>query len=336
MKVIKILVIIIAVVIIAMLIFLPSTFDVKRTIVIKAPVEIVFNQINDLKKWTAWSPWEKMDSNMIKTYSDKTVGLNAQFSWVSENPKVGIGSMEITEVIEKEKISTSITNEAGDVVSGGFTFETNGDETKVDWGMYSEYSTFQLQSRFFALIFKSILEETFDQGLSSLKDVAESIEVIPYSLTISEMNLEDKFIIAIKDSSSTDHEEISGVFAKSYGEIWALLAENKIKPTGSAISVAHNWSPEENKYVFEAAFPIGTNKIKTKNNIYVRQLNGGKHVVGEQLGPYSELEKSYESIMKYIEENSLEIAGYPYEEYINTPNDTKPADLKTLIYFPVK
>jgi len=335
MKFLKTLAIIIAVIFIGMLLFLPSKFDIKKSVVIDAPVDVVFAQVVDLKNWTAWSPWEKLDPNMNKTYSENTVGLNAKMEWTSEMQEVGNGSMVLSEVEDNKKIITTMTMEGEDGGNGGFDFEEVEEGTKITWYMYQEYSTFQLASRFFTLLFESMVAEQFVNGLNDIKEIAENIEVVPYSLSIKEMETEDQFIIAIKDSSSTKSEEISAAFGKCFVEIMGFLSENEITPSGMPLSIANEWNPENNKYVFEVGMPIISDKVKTKDNIYVRTLKGGSMVVGEQIGSYSGAEKSYNSIMEYISENGLETIGFPYEVYANDPGEVPEAELKTLIYFPV-
>lgn len=45
-------------------------------------MEKVFALIEDLRAWNAWSPWEKLDPTMKKTYGGPTSGRGpAQFFW---------------------------------------------------------------------------------------------------------------------------------------------------------------------------------------------------------------------------------------------------------------
>ena len=48
----------------------PSAFRVERTVTIAAPASVVFSHIADVHLWTAWSPYEKMDPDARKTYTD--------------------------------------------------------------------------------------------------------------------------------------------------------------------------------------------------------------------------------------------------------------------------
>ena len=45
----------------------PDSFRVQRTVLINAPPDKIFPLINDIKAWTAWSPYEKKDPAMKRT-----------------------------------------------------------------------------------------------------------------------------------------------------------------------------------------------------------------------------------------------------------------------------
>ena len=88
-----------AVVIVVFLIVIalqPSTYSVTRSATIAAAPEAVFPHVNELKKWAAWNPWEKIDPNMKLTYEGPEAGVGASYSWAGNN-EVGEGKMTITE-----------------------------------------------------------------------------------------------------------------------------------------------------------------------------------------------------------------------------------------------
>ena len=37
----------------------PTTMKVSRSIEVNAPVDRVFDQVNDLRNWEKWSPWKE-------------------------------------------------------------------------------------------------------------------------------------------------------------------------------------------------------------------------------------------------------------------------------------
>src|SRR5438067_1402180 len=99
LKAIVVILLILAVAIVAVLVIAatkPDTFRVQRTIGIKAPPDKVFALINDLRGWSAWSPYEKKDPNMKRTFGATTVGKGATYQWDGDK-NVGQGRMEIVE-----------------------------------------------------------------------------------------------------------------------------------------------------------------------------------------------------------------------------------------------
>ena len=63
----------------------PADFQVIRSTSITAPAEVVFGQVNDLKKWEAWNPWGKIDPAMKLTYEGPTAGVGAVYAWAGNN-----------------------------------------------------------------------------------------------------------------------------------------------------------------------------------------------------------------------------------------------------------
>lgn len=74
----------------------PDTFQVQRSIAINAPPERVYPLIADFRAWGAWSPWEKKDPALKRSFSGAEAGVGARYAWVGDK-NVGEGSMEIVE-----------------------------------------------------------------------------------------------------------------------------------------------------------------------------------------------------------------------------------------------
>jgi Polyketide cyclase / dehydrase and lipid transport. len=102
--------IVIVVLVAAVLLFAasrPDTFHVQRSASIKAPPEKVFALINDYRNWNAWSPWEKKDSALKRTFSATTSGKGATYAWEG-NKDVGQGRMEIAEAVAPSSITIKL------------------------------------------------------------------------------------------------------------------------------------------------------------------------------------------------------------------------------------
>jgi len=74
----------------------PNTFRVHRSMRIAAPPQVIVSHIDDFREWAAWSPYEKLDPSMQRTFSGPTKGVGAVYEWNGNN-KAGAGRMEIIE-----------------------------------------------------------------------------------------------------------------------------------------------------------------------------------------------------------------------------------------------
>lgn len=172
----KIIVIVIVVLVAVLLLFAatsPDTFSVVRTASIKAPPEKIFPLINDFHKWGSWSPWEKLDPTMKRTYSGPDSGKGSAYAWEG-NSKVGKGSMEITETAPPSRVVIKLDFEKpmeGHNVTN-FTLDGKGDSTIVTWDMHgpSAYLT-RVIGIFFSM--DKMIGKDFETGLANLKAIAE-------------------------------------------------------------------------------------------------------------------------------------------------------------------
>lgn len=151
----------------------PDSFRVERSIVIKAPAEKIFAEINDFHRWEAWSPWEKIDPAVKRSYSGAEQGLGAVYSWEG-NDEIGMGNMQIVESLPPSKLLLDIEFispfSAKNKVE--FTLVENGDATTVTQSMYgpSPYLS-KLVGVFFNM--DKMVGEKYEEGLASLKTIAE-------------------------------------------------------------------------------------------------------------------------------------------------------------------
>lgn len=115
-----------------------SEFRVERETVVTAPPETVFAQVNDFHAWTSWSPYEKIDPSMVRTYEGPSSGNGAVYSWRG-NDKVGEGRMTIEQSDAPARISIKLEFfkpwEATCTATFTFARAENGEGTKVTWTM---------------------------------------------------------------------------------------------------------------------------------------------------------------------------------------------------------
>lgn len=153
----------------------PDTFRVERSIVVKASADKIFTLINDLHQWEPWSPWEKLDAALKRTYSGANSGVGAVYEWQG-NRDVGHGRMEITESTLHTKIVLNLhfikPFEANNTVE--FLLGKEGNGTRVTQAMYGPSPYI---SKLMSLVFSmdKMVGSKYEEGLGNLKALAEII-----------------------------------------------------------------------------------------------------------------------------------------------------------------
>lgn len=151
----------------------PDTFRVQRSAAIQAPPEKIFPLINDFGRWGAWSPWEKKDPGMKRSFSAVTAGKGAFYAW-DGNQNVGQGSMEITESVPPSRLTIRLSFvkpfDARNTVE--FSLESRGAATQVTWTMHGPVPYISKILHLFFDIDRMVGGD-FEAGLASLKGLAE-------------------------------------------------------------------------------------------------------------------------------------------------------------------
>ena len=152
----------------------PDTFRVQREASIKAPPEKIFALINDFNRWGTWSPWEKKDPAMKRTFGAATSGKGAVYAWEG-NGDVGQGRMEIAESVPPSKVAIKLDFvkpfETHNIVE--FTLAPQGDSTNVTWVMQGPMLYISKLITVFVSM-DSMVGKDFEAGLANLKAVTEN------------------------------------------------------------------------------------------------------------------------------------------------------------------
>lgn len=152
----------------------PDDFKVQRSATMKAPAEKVTGEIADFHKWAAWSPWEKLDPNMKRTFEGPASGKGAVYGWEG-NKDVGKGRMEILEYVPGSKVTIKldflVPFEAHNTTE--FTTVAKDGQTEVNWVMSGKQPLLGKVMCLFMSMDKMVGGD-FEKGLASLKTVVEA------------------------------------------------------------------------------------------------------------------------------------------------------------------
>ena len=161
---------ILAILIIAMFI-IGKKYHFEKSIVINAPIEKVWGNVNSSKAFNQWNPWMKLDPNLKLTYTGNQGEIGDQYCWEG-NDEVGQGCHEITSIVPNQKVGSKMmfkkpfeSDASSDVV-----LSKEGNGTKVTWSMDCELDYPMNLMGFFI---SGEMDKSYGSGLNALKAISE-------------------------------------------------------------------------------------------------------------------------------------------------------------------
>jgi carbon monoxide dehydrogenase subunit G len=151
----------------------PDTFRVQRAASINAPPERIFPLLNNLRAFALWSPYEKKDPRMQRTYSGAPLGKGSVYEWDGDK-NVGSGRLAIANSSPPSKVTMHLDMlrplEAHNIVE--FTLEPKGESTHVTWAMNGHVPYIAKIVHVFLNVDRMVGRD-FEAGLADLKALAE-------------------------------------------------------------------------------------------------------------------------------------------------------------------
>jgi len=155
----------------------PADFRIERSAQADAPCDVVFSIINDLRRWGEWSPYDKRDPNMKKSFDGPSSGPGASYSW-NGNSQVGEGRLTIVASKPGELVSMKLEFsrpfKATNVVN--FKLAPSEGGTRVCWIMDGK-NNFMTKAMSLFMNMDKMVGKDFEQGLVNLNSVAQAASV---------------------------------------------------------------------------------------------------------------------------------------------------------------
>jgi Polyketide cyclase / dehydrase and lipid transport len=152
----------------------PSEVCIQRSAQMNAPADVIYSIINDLHQWGRWSPYDKRDPDMKKTFTGPPTGPGASYAW-SGNNKVGEGRLTIVESKPGQLVSMNLefTRPFKCTNRVNFTMAPSGNGTLVSWIMEGRHN---FMAKAFSLFINmdKMVGADFETGLANLKSLLEA------------------------------------------------------------------------------------------------------------------------------------------------------------------
>lgn len=314
---------------------LDGDYNVKRSRIIKANPEVIFNDLNDYKNWKEWGPWYEEDSTIVAVYAENTVGAGGSYSWTGKD---GDGIMNTLETEKPKSLDQEIIFKTpfGDMRSDVYwRLEKVDQGTNVTWGMKGKMDFF------FRFMTKDMEDEMGPMEERGLELLDQSIQRKLKIYSIESEGIVDYsggFYLYL--TTSTKISEMNAKFPEMMAKVGEFVKSNNIRTTGSPFTIYHKFDLENGTTMFSVCFPIPERMITPKGtDILTGFMARGTYFKTTLKGSYDNSLKAWEKAMIEVE-NLMDYYMVeneePFEVYVNnmmtTPN---PADLITEIYIPI-
>jgi len=151
-----------------------TKWNFEKSIMINAPLNKVWDNVNTLHALNNWNPWMAKDSNINIVYTGTDGTPGASFSWVSAEKNVGEGSQTIVKITDKSEMLSRVDFIKPFAGTGNafMRIAPEGNGTKATWRMESSTPYPMNFIKIFGVIEKN-MDKDFNTGLSKLKAICE-------------------------------------------------------------------------------------------------------------------------------------------------------------------
>ncbi len=304
--------------------FLPSESTIERSLVVKAPVEIVFAQVDSFWNWSKWSYWHRLDPDAKGFLDEPVAGTGSSYSWKGE--KIEGGKITITESIPNTliRLDYEVGKNRG---KGYFKFDKASGGTRITQSLTCKWSYF---NRISGLLFAKIVAPVLESNLIHLSQVTYREQAKASGIDF--VQIENQWALAIRDT--TNLENITPTLNAIYQNISIRIESvNGDKTEGKAFAIWHKIDSAANFADVEAGITISDSLSLAG----VRLLKlGGNVLKGTHRGSYDSLKSTYDKLTEYLKINRLAAKTAPWEIYTVGPyNQLDTAKWETEIYFPL-
>jgi len=158
--------------------FLPTDWEVERSIVINAPASAIYPTVATLKTWRDWTYWNsKRDPECVWSFEGPETGPGAVMKW---DGKVHLqGSLTIDSGDPATGIKYTLDMVDMPPLKGSINFVAEGSGTKVTWHDYGKSDGMPWSNWMMLLLVDPIVGGFFEEGLNNLKPLAEAAVAKP-------------------------------------------------------------------------------------------------------------------------------------------------------------
>ena len=277
----------------------PKDVVVTRSVLIKAPKDVVFDQMVHYKNWPNWSPWNKMDSTMKMTYYGTDGEVGSGYKWKGSD-KTGAGEMNTT-AVEGTIMSFDITftEPYESKAKGTLKAVDTAGMTKATWS-FSTHTPFPMNMANAFVNMDKLLGGDFEDGLKNMKAYVEGKNPVAAPAAsapvegVSEVEYPGATYIGVRQVIKWNEMDR---FFNANRVMLTQSAATKIN--GKMAGLYFTWDTVNQTSDMAAVFSVTDTALRVKGATYT-YVAPAKAVMAVQKGSYSKSKETHGAIEKYM------------------------------------
>ncbi|MBE5315300.1 MAG: SRPBCC family protein [Xanthomonadales bacterium] len=238
-------------------VFLPSHRYVRHSVETNRPVRLVYDLLNGFQRFDEWHPKRMHDPAIRYTMEGEPRGLGAVLRYESDNPKIGTGSLKVTESVQDERIEWAAESPAyGTNKTYVFTLDDRGKTVDINWEYDVDYG-WNLFGRYAGLYIDRTVGDDMRLGLTNLTGLLATIPNFNYDnpmVDVQESEVQSQTALILATSADRNITAVEEELDASIRKIRAAIASNGLEAAGPARLITVEFA--DKKYTFEVAIPV--------------------------------------------------------------------------------
>ncbi|MGM5631058.1 hypothetical protein O2K51_09160 [Apibacter raozihei] len=305
--------------------FLPKNINFQVSREYNNPISEVFLEFNDLENYGVWGTMVSEDSiNTRINYFAPYKGEGSSLTWSNKkDTNIGKGEYKILKSkINKYIQSQIIFVETAVICIEDIYFKPVDGSTQVTVNLKTE--DFSYFNRIFAYLYAERLQDNLEESLARLEKKLSkgNLNKILASGDTEYTDLQGIQMIAIKNETSTDAEDIYKSMHKSLGEITEYLTDSlRYIPNDIKNPIAYyiKYDTIEKSAVFYSGYPVKLDILPPNTDIKLISIPGGKAIYTPISGKVENLINARYTLDTYSKENGVKLKNQFWEEYLDFP-----------------
>lgn len=248
-------VVIVVVLFVVVGVFLPSDRVVQHSIETNYPARMAYDLMNGFRRFPEWYPLRSHDPDVQFSVSGPARGVGAKLYYTSTVDKVGTGSFEIVNNVDRERIEYVVESQArGDNKRAIVEIEERGKTIEITWTYTVDYG-WDLIGRYAGLYVNRTVGDNVKGALGNVAGLLATMPRFDYgTIEVLTEEVPAQNMLFSVQKTKRNITAVEEAMLKAIDDLKKALAANRLEAAGPVRLITTNFGGDT--YEFDVAIPF--------------------------------------------------------------------------------